>query len=84
MRVNTLLPVSFSVPDGMLMDRQQGGFQDSPSQTYQSLFPPPVQSSSLSPAVDAAGLYQPTKELNHRGASGFEHPGMKQGNSVHE
>ncbi|XP_062842170.1 ETS1-related protein [Trichomycterus rosablanca] len=64
-----------SVPDGILMDRQQGGFQDSASQTYQSLFPAPVQSSSFSPAVDASGLYQPAKELNHRGTSGFEHSG---------
>ncbi|XP_007239277.2 ETS1-related protein isoform X2 [Astyanax mexicanus] len=61
-----------TVPDGMLTDRQQAGFQDSASsQTYQNLMPPcqPAQTSPFSSALDPSGLYQPTKELTCRGTA---------------
>ncbi|XP_060718135.1 ETS1-related protein isoform X2 [Tachysurus vachellii] len=66
-----------NVPDSMVMDRQTGGFQDSATQTYQSLFPPcpSSQSSSFGSAAEASGLYQPTKEFSHRAPSGLEHAG---------
>lgn len=65
------------VPESMVMDRQTGGFQDSATQTYQSLFPPcpSSQSTAFSSAVDAGGLYRPAKELGHGVASGLEHAG---------
>lgn len=64
-----------SVPDSMVMDRQTGGFQDSTTQTYQSLFPPcpPSQSAAFGSAVDTSGIYSPAKD--HRAASGLEHAG---------
>ncbi|XP_027014445.1 ETS1-related protein isoform X1 [Tachysurus fulvidraco] len=66
-----------NVPDSMVMDRQTGGFQDSATQTYQSLFPPcpSSQSGSFGSAVEASGLYQHTKEFSHRASSGLEHAG---------
>ncbi|KAL7840408.1 hypothetical protein AOLI_G00257310 [Acnodon oligacanthus] len=63
-----------TVPDGMVTERQQGGFHDSPSQTYQNLLPPcpPTQISPFSSSVDPSGLYQPPKELSCRGTGDAE------------
>lgn len=63
-----------NVPDTIVMDRASGGFQDSTTQTYQSLFPPcpSSQSSAFGPAMDAGGLYSPAKDPR---ASSSEHAG---------
>lgn len=60
-----------NIPEGMVADRQQVGFQES-TQTYQNLVPlcTPAQSSSFSPTMDTSNHYQPGKGPSHRGASG--------------
>ncbi|XP_076869375.1 ETS1-related protein isoform X1 [Brachyhypopomus gauderio] len=66
-----------NVPDGMVMERQPGGFQESGAQTYQNLLPPcpPSQSSPFSSAVDAGSIYQTTKELSCSATSALDHTG---------
>uniref|UniRef100_A0A672MAD8 GA-binding protein alpha chain-like n=1 Tax=Sinocyclocheilus grahami TaxID=75366 RepID=A0A672MAD8_SINGR len=60
-----------NIPEGMVADRQQVGFQET-NQTYQNLVPlcTPAQSSPFSPGMDTSSHYQPGKGPNHRGASG--------------
>ncbi|XP_056619529.1 ETS1-related protein isoform X1 [Triplophysa dalaica] len=65
-----------NIPEGMIADRQQVGFQET-AQTYQNLVPlcPPAQNGPFSSGMDTSSHYQPGKAPRSLITNNLEHLG---------